>query len=228
MEDQIKNLIDFHKKAEKLKTTTRHSWLTDSARQESVAEHSWMLCLLALLLADKIETKVDLLKVLKMLIIHDLAEVVTGDIPSHEVSTRQENKYESEKKAFKGLVDSLPKEKANEIVALWEEFEKKETPEAKFGNSLDKVEAVMQHNLSDISTWDQGDFNVHPYYKDRYFDFDSFMRAFKDVVDDQSMKKILGAKAEDRIDVKHLERYRKDVKPLNLFRDPYTSFKRSK
>ena len=165
-----------------------------------------------MLLSDKIETKVDLLKVLKMLIIHDLAESVTGDIPAHEVSLRQENKYESEKKAFKGLVHSLPKEKGDEIIALWEEFEKKETPEAKFANSLDKVEAVMQHNLSNISTWDQGDFNVHPYYKNQYFDFDFFMRTFKDIVDSQSMKKILEAKAENRIDSKHLEKYRKDTK----------------
>jgi putative hydrolase of HD superfamily len=153
-----------------------------------------------------------LLKVIKMLIIHDLAESVTGDIPSQEVSIRQDNKYRNEKKAFKGLVASLPKEKAKEIIVLWEEFEKKETSEAKFANSLDKIEAVMQHNLSDISTWDQGDFNVHPYYKNDYFDFDFFMRNFKDIVDNQSMKKILGAKAEHRIDAKHLEKYRKGRK----------------
>ena len=211
MNELIEIFIDFHRKAEKLKTTTRHSWLTDSSRQESVAEHSWMLCLLAMLLSDKLEKKVDLLKVLKMLTVHDLAESITGDIPPSEVSLRQENKYINEEKAFKSLVASLPKEKGDEIVALWEEFEKKESPEAKFANSLDKVEAVMQHNLSDVSTWDQSDFNVHPYYKNQYFDFDSFMRAFKDTADKQSMEKILAAKAENRIDPKHLERYRKDT-----------------
>jgi putative hydrolase of HD superfamily len=211
MEEQIKNLIDFHKKAEKLKTTTRHSWLTDSSRQESVAEHSWMLCLLAILLHDKLDIKVDLLRVIKMLTMHDLAESVTGDIPSFEISNRQESKYANEKKAFTYLVESLPKEKAEEILDLWEEFERNETPEAKFGNSLDKVEAVMQHNISDISTWDQGDFNIQPYYKNQYFDFDSFIRAFKNVVDDQTMKKILEAKAENRIDAKYLERYNKNL-----------------
>lgn len=210
MEEFIKNVISFHKKAEKLKTTTRHSWLTDSSRQESVAEHSWMLGLLAMILSDKIDSKIDLLKVLKMVIVHDLAESVTGDIPSHEISARQTNKYESEKKALASVVESLPPEKAEEILALWEEFEKKETPEAKFGNALDKIEAVMQHNLSDISTWDQGDFNVHPYYKNQYFDFDPFMRSFKDAVDGQSMVKILEAKAEHKIDPKHVERYRAD------------------
>lgn len=209
MERLIKNLIAFHKKAERLKTTTRHSWLTDSKRQESVAEHTWMLCLLAIILFDKIETKVDLLKILKMLIIHDLAESVAGDIPSWEVSERQNNKYQLEKRALKTLVKDLPKNNAQEIIFLWEEFEKRKTPESQFANSLDKVEAVMQHNLVDIKTWEQGDFNHHPYYRDEFFNFDSFMRAFKDVVDIQSMKKIIKAKVEHRIDKKHLERYKK-------------------
>jgi putative hydrolase of HD superfamily len=99
----IENLIDFYKKAEKLKTTTRHSWLSNLLRQESVAEHSWMLCLLAILFSDELDKKVDLLKVMKMVTIHDLAESVTGDIPAWEVSIRQKNKYKYEKKAFKIL-----------------------------------------------------------------------------------------------------------------------------
>ena len=213
MKKLIKNLIDFHKKAEKLKATTRHSWLTDSKRQESSAEHSWMLCLLAMLLSDKIKKRVDLLKVLKMLLIHDLAESVVGDIPSWEISTRQKKKYKSEKKAFLAIVKDLPKKNAKEIISLWEEFEKKKTPEARFANSLDKIEAVMQHNLADIGTWEQGDFNHHPYYKDEYFNFDSFMREFKDIVDIESMEKIIGAKAEARIDAKFLEKYNKSKKP---------------
>ena len=138
MKNQILNLIEFYKKVEKLKLTTRHSWLTDKSRQESVAEHSWMLCFLAILLSDKIESKVDLLKVLKILVVHDLAESVTGDIPSHEVSKRQENN------------------------------------------------------------------------KDHYFDYDKFMRNFKDIIDNQTMEKIILAKAENRIDKKFLEKYKKN------------------
>lgn len=211
MQKSIKNFIDFYAKAEKLKTTTRHSWLSNPKRQESTAEHSWMLCLMAMVLSDEINTKVDLLKVMKMVTIHDLAEAVTGDIPSHEVSirNRKENKYKAEQKALKIIVAKLPKNKSEDIINLWEELEKNETAEAKFTHSLDKIEAIMQHNIADISTWDQGDFDIQPYYKDHYFDFDSFMRVFKDIIDVQTMEKVIEAKAESRIDPKHLEKYKK-------------------
>jgi putative hydrolase of HD superfamily len=208
MNKEIKNLIDFYKKAEKLKVTTRHSWLSNPKRQESVAEHSWMLCLLAILLSDKLNKKIDLLKVLKMLTIHDLAESVTGDIPAWEVSVRQNNKHKQEKKVFSAMVSKLPKNNAKEIISLWEEFEENKTKEAKFANSLDKVEVVLQHNIADISTWDDGDYNASPYYRDEYFDFDSFMRAFRDVVNIQGMKKVIKAKTVNRLDKKHLERYK--------------------
>ena len=214
MKKSIKAFIDFYKKAEKLKVTTRHSWCSDSSRQESVAEHSWMLCLLAMLLFDQIKVKVDLLKVLKMVTIHDLAEAVTGDIPAHEISVRnrKENKYKAEQKALKSIVSGLPKIKAREIINFWEEIEENKTAEAKFAHSLDKMEVVMQHNLADISTWDEGDYRASPYYKDEYFDFDPFMRALRDVISLQGMKKVLKAKTEHRLDPKHLEKYLKNKK----------------
>jgi putative hydrolase of HD superfamily len=207
---EIKNLIDFYKKAEKLKTTTRHSWLSDSGRQESVAEHSWMLCLLAMLLSDELDKKVNLLKVMKMVTIHDLAEAVTGDIPVHEVSSRQKNKHKAEEKAFKKLVVGLPKEKASEIMRLWEEMEKKETLEAKFAQSLDKLEVVMQHNVADISTWDQNDYNASPYYKEEYFNFDPFMKFLREIISIEGMNKVLKAKTKHHLDPKHLERFKKE------------------
>ena len=209
MEELIKSFIDFHKKAEKLKTTTRHSWLTNSSRQESVAEHSWMICLLAIVLAPKLDSKVDLLKVLKMLIIHDLAESITGDFPDFSVKPDY-NKYPAEEQALRKIVERIPKDRANEIMNLWQGFEKRNSMMPKFANALDKREAIMQHNLADIKTWEDGDFLMHPYYKDSFFDFDSFMRAFKDVVDNQSMEKIITEKVEHRIDSKHVDRYNKN------------------
>ncbi|MFZ2150360.1 MAG: HD domain-containing protein [Minisyncoccia bacterium] len=214
MKKSIKNFIDFYEKAEKLKTTTRHSWLSNPKRQESTAEHSWMLGLMAMILADEIRPKVNLLKVLKMVIIHDLAEAITGDIPSHEVSMRniKANKKRAEKKAIKSIVKKLPKEKGNEIFSLWKEMEENKTQEAHFSHSLDKIEAILQHNVASISTWRQGDFFINPYYKDYFFDFDNFMRTFKDIVDNQTMEKIIKAKKTHKVEAKHMERYKKNNK----------------
>lgn len=77
----MQEILSFLTLAEKLKTTLRHSWTNDPARQESTAEHSWMICLLAMVLFGKTKLQLDQLKVLKMLVIHDLAEAITGDIP---------------------------------------------------------------------------------------------------------------------------------------------------
>lgn len=170
-----------------------------------------MLCLLAILLVDKLDTKVDLLRLLKILIVHDLGESITGDVPASEISTRRDNKYEAEKQAMVELIRDLPRENAEEILALWEEYAAKETLEAQVAVSLDKLEAVLQHNVADISTWDQGDFNIHPYYRNECFDFDSFMRSLKDIVDRQSMEKIVSAHAEDRIDPAHIEQYKRSL-----------------
>jgi len=205
----INNFIAFYAKAEKLKSTMRHSWLTNG-RQESSAEHSWMLGLLAIVLSGELETKVDILKVVKMVTVHDLAEAITGDIPSHEISSRKENKYQAEKDAFKELAQDLPKKTAEEIVSLWEEFEENETVEAKFANALDKLEATLQHNVAPIETWDQGDFDIGPYYKEHFFDFDAFIRELKDAADRGTMEKVIDAKAESRVDRKHLERYQNE------------------
>ena len=208
--NSIKSILAFYEKAEKLKTTMRHSWLAHSDRQESSAEHSWMLGMLAIVLFSEIETEIDRLKVLKMVIVHDLAEAVTGDIPSFEISVRQEGKYAAERKALELIVSDLPENTSTEILSLWEEMEACQTPEAKFAHSLDKIEVLMQHNLADISTWDEGDFRIGPYYKDHYFNFDTFMREFKNRVDRDTIKKVIETSSESKIDPKHLDTYKKN------------------
>lgn len=180
----VQDVFLFYQKAAKLKSTTRHSWLPDSDRQESVAEHSWMLMLLALTLFDMVTIKVDQLHVLKMLIIHDLAETVIGDIPAHEISARQNGKYKAEQEAMKLVVSDLPQALQLEILDLWEEFEARQTPESQLAASIDKIEALMQHNLASLSTWDEGDHRIlSSHYKDEFFDFDSFMRQLKNEID---------------------------------------------
>jgi putative hydrolase of HD superfamily len=210
MHDEIKGLLHFFNECEKLKTELRHSWTSNVERQESVAEHTWMMCLLAITLHAKLSIKVNLLKTLKMIIVHDLVEVYAGDIPAFEKSERKDNKYESEKKAFNKLLGYLPSKKlADEYMNLWEEFEECKTPEAQFAVALDKAEVIIQHNKASISTWEQGDYDINPYYRDEKFNFDEFMRAFKDVVDIKTMEKVEKEGDMGRVSNDHKKRWDK-------------------
>ncbi len=143
-----RELIDFLGIAEKMKCNTRHSW-TSTNRKESVAEHSWRLSLIALLLEREIEN-VDFQKIIKMCIIHDLGEAITGDIPSF-LKTKQDSK--TEQKAITTLIEKLPEPQKTDMLTLFEEMEKRETMESKIYKALDRLEAVIQHNEAPIDSW---------------------------------------------------------------------------
>lgn len=131
---KISGILETFKKAEKLKSVLRCAYTSDSKRKESSADHSWMLALLAIFLLPEVGTKIDQLKVLKMLILHDLAEAIVGD--SYPWETRKRiNKHEREKKALKEIVTDLSKRTAHVILALWLEFEKKENYRIKICSS---------------------------------------------------------------------------------------------
>jgi putative hydrolase of HD superfamily len=186
----VGNFLQFFIASEKLKTTLRHSWTNSVDRQESTAEHSWMLALIAIAVFDELEVRIDQLKTLKMVILHDLAEAVTGDIPAFEISERQDNKQSSERAALEKLTLHLPTKLANEIVDLWQEFEEHQTIESRVAQAIDKLEVILQHNISDISTWDENDAKLNPYYKDEYFDFYQLLRGIKDQLNTETMEKL--------------------------------------
>jgi len=138
---------------------------------------------------EKVKLQLDKLRVLKIIIVHDLAEVIVGDVPAFEVSTRQDSKFEDESKAIRKIADYLNDKKlSDEIVELWTSFEKNITPEAKFAKAIDKLEVLIQHNNTDFSTWGDGDYLSNPYYCDNLFNSDSFLRSIKDVVDSETME----------------------------------------
>lgn len=143
-----KELLDFLHTAEKLKCNTRHSY-TSTRRHESVAEHSWRLVLMAFLLKDQIPGA-DMDKVLRMCLIHDLGEAVTGDIPAFEKTAANEA---AEVRAIDSLVSVLPQPLSEELAALFAEMEALETPEARVFKALDRMEAVLQHNEAPLDTW---------------------------------------------------------------------------
>ena len=138
-----RELIDFLGIAEKMKCNTRHSW-TSTNRKES-----WRLSLIALLLEREIEN-VDFQKIIKMCIIHDLGEAITGDIPSF-LKTKQDSK--TEQKAITTLIEKLPEPQKTDMLTLFEEMEKRETMESKIYKALDRLEAVIQHNEAPIDSW---------------------------------------------------------------------------
>lgn len=140
--------LDFLHRLEALKCNTRHSW-TSTGRHETVAAHSWRLAMMALLLQDELEG-VDMDKVLRMCLIHDLGEAVTGDIPSFE---KQEADEVRESQALAALVAGLPQPQRGRLTALFGEMDALETPEARVYKALDKLEAVIQHNEAPLDTW---------------------------------------------------------------------------
>lgn len=140
--------FNFIHTAENLKNNTRHS-VTSQGRPESVAEHSWRVSLMALLLEDEI-AGADFNKIIRMCILHDLGEAITGDIPSF-LKTEADSAHEDQV-VFR-LMDTLPQPQRDKCKVLFEEMLALETKEAKIYKALDKLEAVIQHNESPLSSW---------------------------------------------------------------------------
>ncbi|MEA4870103.1 hypothetical protein SDC9_104609 [bioreactor metagenome] len=145
---QQRELLNFLSRLECLKTNGRHS-TTRGGITETVAAHSWRLAVLALLVAPEFP-EIDGNKLIRMCLIHDFGEAITGDIPSFLKTKEHEATEES---AVATLLSSLPGSQCEELTALFCEMDAYETPEARLYKALDKMEAVIQHNESDISTW---------------------------------------------------------------------------
>lgn len=143
-------LLSILKQAGKLKENTRHCWITKD-RKESVADHSWRIALMAMLLRDEPAfSGIDMDKVIRMCLIHDLGESFTGDIPAFEKGEKDTDK---EDRLFHEWVGNFPEPVRSEWRLLLKEMEEQKTDEAKVYKSLDKLEALISHDESDISTW---------------------------------------------------------------------------
>ena len=145
--------------AERLKDTPRHC-TTSKRRTESVAEHSWRISLMAFLLKDEFP-QADMDKVVKMCLIHDLGECFTGDIPTF-IKTDGDRAVEDS--LLGRWVASLPPEVSTEMASLFREMDAQETQEAKIYKSLDKLEALIQHNESPIDTWSENEYGLNKVY----------------------------------------------------------------
>lgn len=151
--------LDILHVAERLKDTLRHC-TTSKGRTESVAEHSWRISLMALLLKDEFP-EADTNKVVSMCLIHDLGECFTGDIPTF-IKTDQDREVEDS--LLHQWVKTLPEHVAETMQTLYAEMEEQKTVEAKLFKALDKLEALIQHNESPITTWSDNEYELNMTY----------------------------------------------------------------
>src|SRR5688572_1703158 len=191
MKKQIASILNILALAERLKFELRHSY-TSSGRQESVAEHTWRMSLMAVLIEPLLEQKVDTARLLKMIILHDLVEAEATDISALDVLRNPEikiDKIEREKRAIENLRLALQNTNGQEIYDLFHEFENKETYESKVANALDKLEVQLQHNHADFSTWEEIECDMC-YMMDKHVLFDETLFELKQQIERQAEEKM--------------------------------------
>ncbi|MBQ9135230.1 MAG: HD domain-containing protein [Lachnospiraceae bacterium] len=179
-------LISILSVAEKLKCNTRHSD-TSSGRRESVAEHSWRLALMAMLLEEEFP-EVDINKVIQMCLIHDLGEAFTGDIATFD-KTQADSQKEDE--LYQNWVAGFPEPQKSQFQALLKEMMELTTTEAKLYKALDKVEAMIQHNEADISSWLPLEYDLQLTYGEAEVQFSPYLVGLKKYINDITKEKIM-------------------------------------
>lgn len=150
--DNLLQQINFIKEIDKIKYIQRKTKLFNSDRHENDAEHSWHLAMMTIVLAEHSDVPIDILKVLKMVLIHDIVEIDAGDIFIYD-SVKNHSNTIAERKAASRIFGMLPKEQANEFILIWEEFESGQTHEAKFAKSMDRFEPLLQNTSNNGGTW---------------------------------------------------------------------------
>ena len=186
-----RELLDFLRKIECLKTNGRHS-MTAGGITETVAAHSWRLAVFALLVAPEIP-EIDGEKLVRMCLVHDFGEAITGDIPSF-LKTKENEK--TEENAVEKLVSNLPEPQRGELAALFEEMDAMQTPEARLYKALDKMEAVIQHNESDISSWLPLEYDLQQTYAVENASEFPYLKVLRELMLADTLKKIDRTKEE--------------------------------
>ncbi len=182
---EARELLNALHVAERLKDTTRHC-CTSGGRHESVAEHSWRAALMACWLKEEFP-QADMDKVVRMCLIHDLGEAFTGDIPIFEKKMEDEA---AEEKLLYRWVESLPEPFAREMRELYGEMAERSTLEAKIYKAIDNLEAVVQHNESDISTWIPHEYELNLVYGNDKVAFSGYLQQLRDEIRNDTVQKI--------------------------------------
>ena len=175
---ELEGILAFLRSAERLKNVTRSAWSSEG-RRESVAEHSWRLCLMAMMLHGSFPD-VDFTRLVKICIIHDLGEAIGGDIPAPQQGAAG-SKSIDERRDLTSLLEPLPDALRSEVLALWDEYEEALSPEARLAKALDKLETIMQHNQG--SNPADFDYRFNLEYGRRFTAGDPLIVAIREILD---------------------------------------------
>lgn len=162
--EKIQRQIKFAITIDEMKNIFRRNLLADGSRRENDAEHSWHLAMLAMILEEYSAEKVNIERVLKIALVHDLIEVYAGDTFAYDAKGN-EDKHEREIQAADKLFGMLDPVQGAEIRALWDEFEAMETAESKYANAIDRIQPLILNYLTDGHTWKMGDVTSEKIYK---------------------------------------------------------------
>ncbi len=188
----LSGILEFLRRAEKLKNTFRSSH-TSEGRRESVAEHTWRLCLMALLFERSLPG-VDFARLIKICIIHDLGEAIGGDIPAPQQAATG-SKANQERQDLLVLLEGLPARQREEIMDLWDEYESADTPESRLAKALDKLETILQHNQGlNPSDFDYR-FNLE--YGTAYTAGDPLIAAVRRILDEETERRAREAESKN-------------------------------
>lgn len=159
-EQQMAFLVEL----DQMKNVLRQTLLADGSRRESDAEHSWHLAMFAMLLAEHADEPIDISRVIRMVLVHDLIEIYAGDTFCYDPKGN-EDKAEREAAAADRLYAMLPKDQGAEYRALWEEFDRMDTPDSRFAAALDRIQPLVNNYLTDGHTWKLGNVTSKQVYE---------------------------------------------------------------
>lgn len=154
--ERLKKQIEFIIEVDKIKHIFRKTKVFNKSRFENDAEHAWHLAVIALVMNEYSNEKIDVSKVIKMVLIHDIVEIDAGDVIVYDTQMRA-LAAEKENIAAERIFGILPDEQKEEFIGLWREFEEKRTPESKFAAAIDRFEPILQNQLTEYYTWKEHD-----------------------------------------------------------------------